>query len=221
MYSHSKGLSLSNDKQSDFYINDDESDAYSDVPLPPPNNIKNDLFLYSPPNNSFALTNSAVYKENTMDTYANVNTNHFETESTIFLDTNQPSSNHLLFNNDLLTDQATNSASANGSNKAGDSASSKKAIAKNIALKKFNHHHIRHPPVLKKALRNSNSDLSIDEIQANLPSVLIINSNVSAVSLKTKIDENTTAATSTLTNVINLNGPKPVLKKIEKQQDIN
>jgi hypothetical protein len=121
-----------------------------------------------------------VNKDHHSENNSNINFDIAEHESTIFIDTSQHLSNHLLFNGDLINNQITNNNS-NGGNKA-------TGTTKN-SQKKFNY---RQPPPIKKTLRTTNNELSIEEIQANLPSVLIINANNSSINgNKTKLDATT------------------------------
>ncbi len=62
-----------------------------------------------------------------------------EHESTIFIDTSQQSSNHLLFNGDLINNQISNNNSNSGNKATGNATKSNQ--------KKFNY---RQPPPIKK-----------------------------------------------------------------------
>lgn len=145
--------------------------------MPPPNNVKNDFFLYNPPHNSFALSNNNMFENK--DTKAENNSNNnfdiTEHESTIFNETSQPSSNHLLFNN--------NSNSNQNLNNIGTSSNKTTSLTK-TNQRKFNY---RQPPPVKKPIIDRH-EFSIEEIQANLPSVLIINSNNSSSGIKEKVE---------------------------------
>ena len=166
---------LSNDKHSDFFIYEDESDSYEEGPLPPPQNIRNDLFLYNPPHNSLqTFFNGSMYpsKENNQTEISN---NYFEVaehQSTILIDAAQPSSNHLLFNNDATSPQ--NASNSSNTSNTGNKSS---MTSKNASLKKINY---RQPPPIKKPSRAANNEMNLEEMQANLPSVLIINSNTNS-----------------------------------------
>ena len=113
-----------------------------------------------------------------------------EHESTIFNETSQQSSNHLLFNNDLIINQSLNN---------GNNIGNKTTAATKTNQKKFNY---RQPPPVKKPPRTNTNDFNIEEIQANLPSVLIINSSNSSSGNKPKVEE-VTSHKSILTNVEN------------------
>ena len=144
--------------------------------MPPPNNVKNDFFLYNPPHNSFALSNNNMFENKDIKAENNSNNNFdiTEHESTIFNETSQPSSNHLLFNNSSNSNQNLNNISTS---------SNKTTSLTKANQKKFNY---RQPPPVKKPT------ILAEEIQANLPSVLIINSNNSSSGIKEKVEEITT-----------------------------